>query len=127
MSIDNSRMALKRHELFEELLSVMARELVELGVAPDAASVMASSVVDFLSTYWAGQVISFPKDAQYKLTLKELEIYGQHIGSSSYDELARQYRMTPRGMRKLINRIRAKIREQNKDAADAGQLDLLGH
>ena len=29
MSIDNSRMALKRHELFEELLGVMARELVE--------------------------------------------------------------------------------------------------
>lgn len=126
MSIDNTRMALKRHELLEELLGVIARELVEMDVAPDAASVTASSVVDHLSTYWAGQVISFPKDSRYKLTLKELEIYDQHNGNN-YDDLARRYRMTPRGMRKLIKRIREKIKAQNVEAEAAGQLDLLGH
>lgn len=51
-----------------------------------------------------GQVVSFPKDVQYKLTLKELEIYDQFTGCNK-DELARAYGMTPRGMGKLIQRI----------------------
>ena len=124
MSVEVTRMALKRHELLEELQAVIARQLEEMGTAPDAASVIGSSAVDYLSTYWAGQVVTFPKDAQYKLTLKELEIYDQYTGRNK-DELARAYGMTPRGMGKLIQRIRDKIKAQSKAADAAGQLDLL--
>lgn len=126
MSVEFTRMALKRHEMLEELQAVIARQLEEMGTAPDAASVIGSSAVDYLSTYWAGQVVTFPKDAQYKLTLKELEIYDQFTGRNK-DDLARQYGMTPRGMGKLLKRIREKIKAQNADAAAAGQLDLIGH
>lgn len=119
-------MALKRHEMLEELQAVIARQLEEMGTAPDAASVIGSSAVDYLSTYWAGQVVTFPKDAQYKLTLKELEIYDQFDGRNK-DDLARRYGMTPRGMGKLLKRIREKIRDQNAEADAAGQLDLIGH
>lgn len=126
MSVEVTRMTLKRHELLEELQAVIARQLEEMGTAPDAASVIGSSAVDYLSTYWAGQVVTFPKDAQYKLTLKELEIYDQFNGQNK-DDLARQYGMTPRGMGKLIKRIREKIRAQNAAADAAGQLDLIGH
>ena len=104
MSQELSRMTLKRHEVLQELQDVIARQLMELDTAPDAASVTASSVVDYLSTYWAGQVVSFPKDVQYKLTLKELEIYDQYDGRNK-DDLARRYGMTPRGMGKLLKRI----------------------
>lgn len=124
MSVEVTRMALKRHELLEELQAVIARQLEEMGTAPDAASVIGSSAVDYLSTYWAGQVVTFPKDAQYKLTLKELEIYDQFDGRNK-DDLARRYGMTPRGMGKLLKRIREKIRAQNADAEAAGQLELL--
>lgn len=82
--------------------------------------------MDYLSTYWAGQVVTFPKDAQYKLTLKELEIYDQFDGRNK-DDLARQYGMTPRGMGKLLKRIREKIKNQNAEAAAAGQLDLIAY
>ena len=126
MSIEVTRMALKRHELLEELQAVIARQLEEMGTAPDAASVIGSSAVDYLSTYWAGQVVTFPKDAQYKLALKELEIYDQYDGRNK-DDLARRYGMTPRGMGKLLKRIREKIRAQNAEADAAGQLDLIGH
>ena len=126
MSQELSRMTLKRHEVLQELQDVIARQLMELDTAPDAASVTASSVVDYLSTYWAGQVVSFPKDVQYKLTLKELEIYDQYDGRNK-DDLARRYGMTPRGMGKLLKRIREKIRAQNAEADAAGQLDLIGH
>lgn len=126
MSVEVTRMALKRHELLEELRAVIARQLEEMGATPDAASVISSSAVDYLSTYWAGQVVTFPKDAQYKLTLKELEIYDQFDGRNR-DDLARRYGMTPRGMGKLIERIRKKIKTQNAAADAAGQLDLIGH
>ena len=126
MSVEVTRMALKRHELLEELQAVIARQLEEMGTAPDAASVIGSSAVDYLSTYWAGQVVTFPKDAQYKLTLKELEIYDQYDGRNK-DDLARRYGMTPRGMGKLLKRIREKIKAQNAEADAAGQLDLIGH
>ncbi|MDR6767513.1 Mor family transcriptional regulator [Acidovorax delafieldii] len=124
MSVEVTRMALKRHELLEELQAVIARQLEDMGTAPDAASVIGSSAVDYLSTYWAGQVVTFPKDAQYKLTLKELEIYDQFDGRNK-DDLARRYGMTPRGMGKLLKRIRDKIKNQNAAAAAAGQLDLI--
>ena len=126
MSAEVTRMALKRHEMLEELQAVIARQLEEMGTHPDAASVIGSSAVDYLSTYWAGQVVTFPKDAQYKLTLKELEIYDQFDGRNK-DDLARRYGMTPRGMGKLLKRIREKIRAQNAEAVAAGQLDLIGH
>ena len=119
MSQELSRMTLKRHERLQELQDVIARQLMEMDAAPDAASVTASSVVDYLSTYWAGQVVSFPKDVQYKLTLKELEIYDQYTGRNK-DELARAYGMTPRGMGKLIQRIRDKIKAPNRAADAAG-------
>lgn len=61
---------------------------------------------------------------QYKLTLKELVIYDQFTGCNK-DELARAYGMTPRVMGKLIQRIRDKIKAQNRAADDAGQMDLL--
>ena len=80
MSIEVTRMALKRHELLEELQAVIARQLEEMGTAPDAASVIGSSAVDYLSTYWAGQVVTFPKDAQYKLTLNRLLKYSPTCG-----------------------------------------------
>ena len=119
-------MTLKRHEVLQELQDVIARQLMELDTAPDAASVTASSVVDYLSTYWAGQVVSYPKDVQYKLTIKELEIYDQFNGRNK-DDLARKYGMTPRGMGKLLKRIRDKIRAHGAAAEAAGQLDMLGH
>lgn len=124
--IETTRMALKRHEMLEELQGVIERQLVDMDAAPDAAAVTASTVVDYLSTYWAGQVVSFPKDVRYKLTLKELEIYDQFTGTTrSKEELARKYGMTPRGMGKLIKRIRAKIKAQNAEAEAAGQMDLI--
>ncbi len=126
MATESNRALLKRHELLAELQDVVARQLSDMDVAADAAALVAAFLVDYLSTYWAGQVVSFPKDAFYKLTLKELEIYDQFDGRNK-DDLARRYGMTPRGMGKLLKRIREKIRDQNAAAEAAGQLDLIGH
>ncbi len=126
MSLDVSRALLKRHELLAELQDVAERQLCDAGVLPDAAALVSAYLVDYLSSYWAGQTVTFPKDAFYKLTLKELEVWGLFTGDN-YDQLARQFNMTPRGMRKLVSRINARIKEQRKAEAAPGQLHLLGH
>lgn len=119
-----SRVALRRHELLAELADVAERWLLEQDVPAVAANVTASGLVDHIADYWAGQVITFPKDARYKLTLRELEIYDKHNGNNA-DQLARQYNMTLRGMNKLLKRIRAKIKAANVATTPPGQLDLL--
>ncbi len=85
------------------------RKLCDAGVPHDAAALVSAYLVDYLSSYWAGQTVTFPKDAIYKLTLKELEVWGLFTGDN-YDQLARQFNMTPRGMRKLVSRINARIK-----------------
>jgi hypothetical protein len=42
------------------------------------------------------------------------------------DQVARHFKMTPRGMRKLLDRIRERIRAWREAEAAPGQLDLLG-
>ena len=126
MATESNRALLKRHELLAELQDVVARQLTDMDVAADAAALVAAFLVDYLSTYWAGQVVSLPQDAFYKLTLKELEVLTLFRGDN-YDQLARQFNMTPRGMRKLIARILDRIKEQRAADAAPGQLDLLGN
>lgn len=126
MTAKSTRALLKRHELLAELQDVVARQLTDMGATPDAAALVAAFLVDYLSTYWAGQVVSFPKDALYKLTLKELEVLELFQGDN-YDQLARQFGMTPRGMRKLISRINARIRAQRAAEAAPSQMDAFGH
>ncbi|ART47585.1 MULTISPECIES: Mor transcription activator family protein [Acidovorax] len=126
MATESARALLKRHELLAELQDVVARQLSDMGVAADTAALVAAFLVDYLSTYWAGQVVSFPKDAFYKLTLKELEVLSLFQGDN-YDQLARQFGMTPRGMRKLVNRINARIKAQRAAEAAPGQMDAFGH
>jgi Mor family transcriptional regulator len=119
-----SRIALRRHELLSDLSAVAEHWLLDQDVPAIAASVTAAGLVDHIVAHWAGQVISFPKDAHYKLTVRELEIYDKHVGDNA-DQLAREYGMTLRGMNKLLKRIRAKIKAANQDKAPPGQLDLL--
>lgn len=125
MKNELSRALLKRHELFGELLGVVERQFVELEIPADQAQIVSAFIVDFLGDYWAGQSITFPKDEHYRLTLKELEAWDMYTGDN-LDQVARRFKMTPRGMRKLLDRIRERIRAWREAKAAPGQLDLLG-
>lgn len=125
MKNELSRALLKRHELFGELLDVVERQFVELEIPADQAQIVSAFIVDFLGDYWAGQSITFPKDEHYRLTLKELEAWDMYTGDN-LDQVARRFKMTPRGMRKLLERIRERIKSWRETQAAPGQLDLLG-
>jgi hypothetical protein len=103
---------------------VIARQLMEMDVAPNAATVTASTQGYYLSTYRADAGSLICQGVQDKLTLKELDIY-DHFTNRNKDGLARAYSVTPRGMGKLIQRIRVKIKAHNRAADDTGQMGLL--
>lgn len=126
MSRDGARALLKRHELYAELLDVVKRELMDLGTPDETAELIAAFLVDYLRTYFAGQTISFPMDEHYELTLKELEARDMYTGDN-LDKVARHIKMTPRGTRKLLARIEARIKEQRLAEAAPGQADIFGH
>ena len=125
MKHELSRALLKRHELYAELHDVMERRMVELDIHLSQAQLVAAFLVDFLSSYLAGQVVTFPKDEHYQLTLKELQAWDMYDGDN-LDQVARHFKMTPRGMRKLLRRIEQRIKAQRKALAAPGQLDMLG-
>lgn len=108
MSGFQTRMAAKRNELLSDLVALAEEVLQEYDVAPTVATIIANALADRLADHWGGQNISFPKDFHWKLAQLELEIYDAFNGRN-YDELARRYQMTERGIRKLIARARSRI------------------
>lgn len=115
---ENNRMAVRRHELLADLVETVTARLVENEIPAKLAELLANDLADHVAERWGGQVIAFPRDLRRKLTMLELEIYQNHFTGENYDELARQYGKTVSGMRKLVNRIRAKL-------ARRGQGDLF--
>lgn len=112
--MNHTRMSEKRHELLTDLADLAKRLFVENEIPDTTADVVANALADHLAGHWGGQNITFPKDFRWQLSKVELEIYDLFNGNN-YDTLAKQYRMTERGIRKLINRTRAKLATKNQN------------
>jgi Mor family transcriptional regulator len=98
-----------RAELLADLVEHTAGVLQDLGVSPDVALQAANSLADHMAANWGGQVISWPKDSAYRLAGRELEILAKFNGTN-YAELAREYDMHVRSVRRLINRANRRRR-----------------
>lgn len=115
----DSSMAVRRNEFLSDLLDVAKKHLAEH--IPDAAAdLVASSLTDHLTNVWGGQNINFPKDYHWKLSKRDQELY-EAFNGHNYAELAKRYDMHERSVRRLINRLRARMQA----AADARNRDLF--
>ena len=113
----SGRMEEKRNELFEDVVEQVGAQLLEFGLEEKAASIVANQVADMLADLWGGQNLSIPKDYRRKLSARELEAYQAFTGDN-IDQVAKAYGMTERGMRKMINRVRDRLRHQARNAPD---------
>lgn len=120
MKSDESPMEVKRHELFEDVMSHVEQVLVAHDVKAFHASLAAAAVADRLADHWGGQNLTFPKDYRRKLTKRELQIFDEWKGDN-WSELARKYDIAERTVRRVIARIKAKL----KAARDDAQMDML--
>ncbi|MGX9692957.1 Mor transcription activator family protein [Achromobacter anxifer] len=112
MERPHSRMSMVRHELFSDIETHATSLLKDLGLASDVAEQMAVSVADFLADHWGGQTIVIPKDYQFKIAQRDLEMYRSHRGD--FSATARQWGMTERGARKVIDRVLKRLISQNQ-------------
>lgn len=117
---DDSRMAVKRHELFEDVMGQVEQVLVAHDVKAFLAGIAAAAVADRLADHWGGQNLTIPKDYRRKLTKRELQIYDEWRGDN-WGELARKYGIAERTVRRVVARIKEKLRA----ARDSSQMDML--
>lgn len=100
----DSPMESQRHELLSDVETHGIEVFLSHGIERDIAEQAAIAIADFLAEHWGGQLVSFPKDYQYKLSIRDLIIYHEFTGNN-YPALVRKYQMTERGIRKIIDRV----------------------
>lgn len=110
---NDGRMAERRHELYADLMALVQRQLAEYGVPANEAELIACGLADRLADHWGGQNITFPKEYRRKLSRLEAEIYQAHHGDNGA-ELAQRYKISERGLSKMMARVRKRIRAGNQ-------------
>lgn len=126
MDKPNSRMSVRRHELFTDIDQHIAGLLRDLGVDGDIADQASTAVADFLAEHWGGQYVVIPKDYRFKVAMRDLEIYRSHQGD--FSATARRWGLTERGTRKVIDRVTKRLvhERQRRLFDDDGQHDSVG-
>lgn len=102
--MSESRMEPMRNELLSDVAAQAAIIIKEHGIEADVAEQAGIAIADHLAEHWGGQLINFPKDYLFKLAERDLRIYNEFAGHN-HGALASKYRMTVRGIYKLIARV----------------------
>lgn len=98
------KMESRRLELVECIVAAAEACLKKAGISVELAETVAVQVAYELMDLFGGQLLVFPSNYKHKLRVREDEIYDKFTGSN-YAELAQEYKMGERGMRKLISRV----------------------
>lgn len=104
-------MAKIRHELFEEIEESVTSLCKELKLSDDVCSKVGCSVSDLIANLFAGQVVYFPSQTEFRRKLRDVQIYKKFNGSN-YQELAKEFGYSDSGIRRVISRVQKKARNQ---------------
>lgn len=115
-------MEARRHQLLQEVADRAAAVTAELGLPEDIAAHVGAAVADSVAEHWAGQQITFPLRNAFGLSPRELAIAERVRAGARVYEIAREFVMTERGVRKLI----ARLQERGHVRRPADQPDLFG-
>jgi Mor family transcriptional regulator len=92
-----------RHELLSDVADHSKRVLEDHGIDENVAEQAGLAIANFLAEHWGGQLVNIPKDHVFKLAQRDIEIYDAFTGHN-HSELARKFKMTTRGIYKVIAR-----------------------
>ncbi|MGH8038657.1 MAG: Mor transcription activator family protein [Stenotrophomonas sp.] len=106
-------MEARRNELLASVATTAAAEASTLGICDSQAEQIGAAVADALADSWGGQTIYFPQDASFKISPRERALLDAHRRGTTVASLARQYKMSEQGVRKLLRR--AATRDRNLD------------
>ncbi len=103
MNYQDTPMQCKRNELISDLSDQIALVLRDYNIAPDIAEQCGAAVADHMANHWGGQVITIPKDYRWKLTQRDLIIWGEYNGKNHH-ELARKYGIGTNAIYRIVKR-----------------------
>lgn len=109
MMVDD--METRRNEVLSDVAVKTAQLAREFGLSTEIAEQLGAAVADTLATNFGGQVISFPMDYSYQLSQRDREILEKHRRGVHYGRLAKEYNLSERHVRRLIQR--AELRDRN--------------
>ena len=105
-------MEARRAELLEHVAARAAATVVDyFGLASELADQVGAAVADALADDFGGQVLSFPKDCAFRLSVRDRAILEAHRRGASLADLALQYKITDRGLRMLLHRAESRDRD----------------
>ena len=107
MSKRKNTMALRRNELLLDVEQSIHTAAVELGTEKIVAEHLGAAIADMLLERWGGQNLTFPMNGYYGLSPREVAIVERRDQGDRIYEIAREFRMTERGVRKLLARVGA--------------------
>lgn len=101
----------RRSELLADAAAQAAAAARDFNIPDDVAEQIGATIADALADNWGGQVITFPKDYAYKLSQRDRTILELHRTGTPLGQLARDFSMTERGLRKLLRRAESRDRD----------------
>lgn len=107
-----------RSELLMQVERVVMQILKDHNVSDEVAELAASAVTDALSSDWAGQTLTFPKEHAWRLLQRDLDAYNKYNGRN-HIELARELGIGKKAVYALVKRVKRIAQEQ------AGQSDMF--
>jgi Mor family transcriptional regulator len=110
-------MRVRRNSLLEGVASVVAEALKDYGIVDDALiEQIGCGVADYLAEGWGGQIISFPMDAAFRRSVRDVKIIDEHDKGTSYPTLVERYKLTRRSLHRLL--LRAGLRSPKPNQLD---------
>lgn len=103
-----NQMEVKRHELLTHVSIKVAKEALDFGMPEETASQLGCNVANAIAELFGGQNFTFPKNYAFKISQRDAQIYHEFKGNN-YSQLSQKYRMTERGIRKVIARVKQKM------------------
>ena len=97
----------RRLELLQCVIDSVEHALARRGIEAGAAHEAGVAAADMLVDQFGGQVVIFPMDVRHKMQQRDAAILARFTGDNA-PELARELHMSERGMRKLLQRARAR-------------------
>lgn len=104
-------MEARRAALYAHAAAKAAEVARGLGLDESSCEHIGAAVADGLAEDFGGEVLSFPKDSAYKLSIRERTILEAHRCGTPLRKLMKDYDMTERGLRKLLKRAITRDRD----------------
>lgn len=101
-------------EIISRLVEIGAQRLVEEAeLNPERARFLMRQIAHAVSTELGGDHVYWPRDPDFPLELRDLQIWQRFTGHNT-DDLARQFDLTPRQVRYICAEMRKRAIRENQ-------------